>query len=125
MNLPKDYQQVMPSLIVNGAAAFQQFMTKVFGAREKMIVPDGDSQIMHGEVLIGDSMIMFADSTNEFTPKPAALMIYVKDADATYKKALDEGAETIFAPADKEYGRSAGAKDKWGNSWYITSIPKP
>lgn len=76
--------------------------------------------IMHGEVRIGDSLIMFAESTDQWGGQPAGLFICVDDADATYQKALDAGATSIMPPADQDYGRSCGVKDAYGNIWWIT-----
>ena len=38
VNFPKGYNRVMPYLILDDAAAFQDFMESVFGATEKMKV---------------------------------------------------------------------------------------
>jgi PhnB protein len=52
-----------------------------------------------------------------------AFHIYVPDADATYQRALDGGAESLQAPADQEWGeRTANVKDPAGNCWYIATF---
>ena len=46
----------------------------------------------------------------------------MKDADATYKRALQAGATSLMEPADQFYGdRSAGVKDPVGNYWWIAT----
>jgi PhnB protein len=51
-----------------------------------------------------------------------AIYLYVKDADATYKRALQAGATSLMEPADQFYGdRSAGVKDPVGNYWWIAT----
>ncbi|RYF92059.1 MAG: VOC family protein, partial [Chitinophagaceae bacterium] len=60
VTFPKGYNQVMPYLILEDATSFQNFMQKVFGATEKMKVLRDDKTIMHGELQLGDSVIMFA-----------------------------------------------------------------
>jgi len=52
------------------------------------------------------------------------LFIYVHDADLTYKKALAAGAATVPGnePSDKDYGRTCGVTDPFGNTWWITSV---
>ena len=43
---------------------------------------------------------------------PAFLYVYVADADETYRRALEAGAETLEAPLDTPYGdRRAMARD--------------
>ena len=47
--------------------------------------------------------------------------LYVKNVDATYKKALKLGAQNIEEPGDKPYGdRRATVKDSFGNTWAIS-----
>jgi PhnB protein len=120
--LPENYQTVMPYFIVDDAAGFNGFMKAVFEARELQIVKrEGEDIIMHGEVSIGGSTIMFANSTPQWPAKTGSLYINVADADATYQKALSQGATSIMEPADQPYGRSGGVNDPFGNVWWITT----
>lgn len=121
MKIPPNYQTVTPYLIVNNASAFSAFTQEVFGATETLKVMRDENTIMHAEIMIGGSAIMFADSTDTYGLNTAGLFIYVEDADATYKKAIDAGATVITPLADQPYGRSGGVKDPFGNSWWITS----
>jgi PhnB protein len=52
----------------------------------------------------------------------AGLFMYVDDCDRVYQKALANGAMTAMAPADQSYGRSAGVKDLFGNTWWLTAV---
>ena len=53
---------------------------------------------------------------------PVMLYVYVKDTDATYRRALKAGATSIMEPADMFYGdRNAGVKDPSGNQWWIAT----
>ena len=119
---PEGYQQVMPYLIIKNAADFYTFMQTVFGATEKMRTMRDDKNIMHAELQIGESTIMYCDATDNFPPQNAGLFIYVADCDAAYQRALEQGATSIMAPVDQEYGRGAGVKDAFGNTWWITSV---
>lgn len=120
--IPEGYQTVMPYLIVRNAAGFYQFTQQVFGATEKYKEMRDEKYIRHAEVKIGNSVIMFADSTEEYPPGTAGLFVYVDNADKTYQKALQEGAVSIMEPADQSYGRSCGIEDPYGNTWWITSV---
>lgn len=122
MKIPEGYQTVMPYLIIEGAEEFQKFMTEVFGAKEKMKIMRNESLVMHAEIIIGTNTIMFADSTSEYKPQTAGLFIYVEDADSTFKKAIEKGAISVLELSDQEYGRSGGVRDKWGNTFWITSV---
>lgn len=122
LNIPEGYQQIMPYLIIENAEAFFEFTKNVFGGVEKNKTMRDEKLIMHGEVSIGDSCIMFADTTDQYKVQNAGMFIYIDDCDSTYQKALDNGAESIMPPADQSYGRSAGVKDPFGNTWWITGV---
>jgi PhnB protein len=122
LNIPDGYQRIMPYLIVNNAAGLFQFTKDVFGAEERYKVMRDEHLIMHAEISIGGSVIMFADATELYKERPAGMFMYVNDCDAVYKKAIENGATTLSEPADQSYGRSAGIQDPFGNSWWITSL---
>lgn len=122
--IPAGYQRLMPYLVIKNATGFFNFMQNVFGAAEKMKIMRDDTHIMHGELLLGESTIMFADSTEDFKTQTAGLFVYVQDADETYNKALEEGATSLTAMSNQDYGRSGGVTDPFGNVWWITSVRK-
>jgi len=121
LNIPEGYQQIMPYLIVENAAAFFAFTQDVFGAEEKYKAMRTETLVMHAEINVGQSVIMFADATAEHAKQNAGLFIYVDDCDQVYGKALAAGAVTVMEPAAQSYGRSAGIKDPFGNTWWLTS----
>lgn len=121
-SLPENHQQVMPYLIVANAAGLSQFIQDVLGGRETIRHLRDDGRIMHAEVMIGNSTIMFAESTENWGNNPSGMFVYVSNADATYQKALDAGATSVMPPADQSYGRSCGVTDPYGNTWWITSL---
>lgn len=119
--IPDGYQTVTPYLAVRGATELVRFLQEAFGAKPRgdmMTAPDGS--IRHGELLIGDSVVMVGETPDE--PVQAMLHVYVEDCDAVYRKALESGAESVREPADQFYGdRSGGVRDKWGNRWHIST----
>lgn len=112
----------MPYLIIHNAGKFITFMKEVFCAVETYKVMRDSDTIMHGEVMIGGSTIMFADSTDQYSSSTAGMFIYVDNADECYGRALAEGASVVTGLADLPYGRSGGVLDPFGNTWWITSI---
>ncbi len=123
MKIPNSHQTIMPYLILPNAEKFIEFTQKVFNAEStfKRMREDGKT-IMHSEIQIGGSTIMFADTTERFKSRPAGLFIYVGNADETYKKAIDEGASTVMELSDQDYGRTCGVADPFGNTWWITTV---
>jgi PhnB protein len=119
------FQRVTPYLVAADGEALLRFAKEALGAEETLrsIGPAGG---IHGEVRIGDSMLMIGGGipNREFKGKPnvMALHVYVEDTDAAYEKALAAGAVSIGAPQDHEYGeRGASVKDFAGNFWYIAT----
>jgi len=120
-NIPENYQRIMPYLIINDGEKFIKFMQNVFDAREQYKQMRDEKTIMHAEINIKGSTIMFADCTDTYHQQNSGMFIYVDSCDETYKKAIDNGAQSIMPPADQPYGRSAGVKDPFGNTWWITN----
>ena len=117
---PSQYHTVVPFVYVPGVDKIIEFTKKVFDAVElhRMQIPNGP--IMHAEVKIGDSIIMFAEPMGDGKPVPSMLYVYVPDVDAAYQKALDAGATSVAKPTDQFYGdRSAGVVDASGIYWGI------
>src|SRR5665213_1666035 len=119
MTIPAQYNQLMPYLMVQTAAEFLAFTKEVFGATEQLIVPRPDGYVMHGELRIGEAVIMFSDANDEYKPGTSSLCLLVESADEVYKKAIAHGCISLHTPEDREYGRSAGFQDKFGNTWWL------
>jgi PhnB protein len=123
--VPKGYRTVTPYMIAQDGPALLEFAKQAFGAEEKFRAV-GSAGGLHGEVRIGDSMVMMGGGIpgREFhaTPNTHAIHLYVPDCDAAYKQALQAGATSIDEPRDQEYGeRSGSVKDPAGNYWYIAT----
>jgi PhnB protein len=116
------FHTVTPYLAVQKATQLIDFVKQAFGAVElfRAATPGGG---LHAEVRIGDSMVMIGGSEGmPFPETPAVLHLYVSDADAVYKRALQAGASSMAEPVDQDYGdREAGVKDIAGNQWYIAT----
>lgn len=121
-SIPDGYRSVTPYLVLKDAAKFMDFAKQALGAEEKFRMPGPDGKIGHAELTIGDSVLMLSDASAEFPAMPAMIHLYVNDADAMYKQALQAGASSVREPADQFYGdRSAGIKDAFGNQWYLAT----
>jgi uncharacterized glyoxalase superfamily protein PhnB len=113
--VPAGWHTVTPRIFADGADELVEFVKEVFGARGEY----RDSR--PSELKIGDSIVMIADASAR-RPTPAFLYVYVPDADATYRLALDAGATSVEAPSDMPYGDRRGmVEDRWGNVWQIAT----
>lgn len=120
--IPDGYHSVTPVLMVDGAARLVAFLKQAFDAKEKDLFLDPNGRVAHAEITIGDSIVQLSDATGEWKPIQVALLVYVSDTDATYKRALKAGGTSLREPADAFYGdRTGGVKDPFGNSWWIAT----
>ncbi len=122
--VPPQYNRLMPYLIVPDALGLMAFLKRVFGATEQQKTMRDDGTLMHGEVRIGDCVVMISEASPDWTPQPAGIYIYHPNADEGYRTALAAGATAVMEPADQPYGRSCGVRDKHGNTWWITTAPQ-
>lgn len=123
------FRTVTPYLVAEDGPQLLDFTKQAFGAVE-MSRGIGSAGGLHGEVRLGDSMMMIGGGIpgREFsaTASTGALHVYVENVDEVYEKALKAGATSISKPIDQEYGeRSAGVKDPAGNYWYIATHTGP
>jgi PhnB protein len=127
--IPEGYHSVTPYLVVDGAESAIAWYARAFGAAETMRLPMGD-KIGHAELRIGDSMVMLADEFPEMGilgPKArggptSSLLLYVEDVDASFAKALSEGAAAERPPEDQFWGDRMGTLlDPFGHRWSIAT----
>jgi uncharacterized glyoxalase superfamily protein PhnB len=65
---------------------------------------------------------MFAEGAPGWPPIQAHVHIYVRDVDATYRRALEAGAVSVQEPVKKEdEDKRGGVKDAGGTTWWIAT----
>jgi PhnB protein len=116
--LDEPQRTVTPFLVPpEDAIGLIEFIKNVFGAREMGLYKSPEGKLQYAALVVGDGVLEFGEATG--FPRPA-IFLYVPDADATYRKALEAGAKTVHPPADQPYGDRMGTiEDAWGNTWYI------
>jgi PhnB protein len=126
--IPDGFHSLTPYLIVRGCGEAIEFYQRAFGAKERYRFPGPDGKIAHAELKIGDSIFMMADEAPHFgsqspqTLKGSAVgfVIYVKDADKAFQRAVDAGATVKQPLEDKFYGERAGTvEDPFGHNWTL------
>ena len=126
--VPEGYHTITPSLVLDNAAQTIDWYKKALGAEEvsRSVGPDG--KIMHAELKIGDSRFMMNDvmmgakGPKAYGGSPASFWLYVNDADAAFKRAVDAGAQVRMPLADQFWGDRGGCVgDPEGYSWWIST----
>ncbi len=103
--------------MAHDAGALVEFLLHVFGGTAGERSSSAPSIIR-----IGNSNVMISEVGTR-SPNQAFLYVYVQDADATYRRALERGAKSIEEPFDTPYGdRRCMIEDQWGNTWQIALI---
>ncbi len=103
--IPEGYHTVTPFLSVNGAGDAIDFYKKAFGAEERGRMPGPDGKLVHGEIKIGDSVVMVADAIMG-PPTTASIHLYVDDVDAAWTRATAAGRGRGDAARGSVLGRS-------------------
>ncbi len=128
---------VMPFMYIKGADKAAEFYKKVLGATETMREVQGDI-VSHVHITVGDSRFMirdprtpdvadyvakgFASTAKDLGGTPVHLYLYVSDADAVFRKALEAGSKVTDPIEDKPWGdRCGGFQDPFGNIWYVAT----
>jgi PhnB protein len=130
--IPEGYHTVTPQLTFDNAAAAIDWYKQALGAVEKGRAVGPDGKIMHADLQIGDSHVMLHDAMmGAKGPKalggsPAALWIYVADADALFSRAVSAGAQPVSGPMgqvqDQFWGDRCGSfTDPAGYQWTIAT----
>jgi PhnB protein len=93
----------------------------VLGAKQRLRLDMPGGVVAHCELGFGEAVLMMGSPMPpQFPAKKACLGIYVKDCDATYRKALSVGARSLQEPTDQFYGdRNARFEDPFGNEWSV------
>jgi len=102
----------------------------VFGAVERMRMPEPDGTLGHAEVEIGSAVIMLSDefpalgirAPNTIGGTPVTLSLYVEDVDKVFARAIDAGATAVRPVTDQFYGdRSGQFEDPFGHRWSVAT----
>lgn len=122
---------ITPYLQVTNTGAAIAWYEQVFNAQEvraRLVAPDG--ACMNAELDIEGTRVMLADEMPSIgSTSPASLgstsvvlSLHVANADETFARALEHGAEQIFPLADQFHGDRAGrVRDPFGHHWIVAT----
>jgi uncharacterized glyoxalase superfamily protein PhnB len=119
---------VIPVVPYEDIRAAHEFLVNALGFASGGLVEDGNGNVVHGEVLVGDRRIwLHAAAGGLSTPQSSGvqtggIVVHVPDVDAHYERAKAAGAPILREPTDEDYGqREYGVRDPEGHSWWIAT----
>src|SRR5207249_5073995 len=97
---------------------YLEFLKATFDA-EEIVRHDIAPGRYHAEYRIGDSMLMIGAGSGR--QMPAAMIVYVKNADETYERAIKAGAKSVLAITENYGDRFGVVEDPAANGWCIAT----
>ena len=127
---PDHYNTINTYLFVDDGKAAVEFYAKAFDGvlGDLMEAPDGS--IMHASIQIGDSSLMLSQANAQWGTQsakslggsPAMIHLYVTDADASFRKAIECGCKEVAPLMDCFWGERMGkVEDPFGFQWGIST----
>jgi PhnB protein len=117
---PKGYTTVAPWVVTDDTGAFLDFVTRVFGGEELARVATEDGSIGHGEIRVGDTIVLAFDRHEDWPLLPSLLRVFVADADAAFTRAVEAGGHVVTSLSDSAFGQRGGrVRDPFGNIWWV------
>ena len=123
-HMPPGFSAVTPYLTVDDPDRLVAFVKEAFRAEEledqRTVGPDG--KIAHAALRVHGGIVEIGRAAAQWRALPSGIHLYVRDVDATYKRALRAGGVSLHDVRDMEYGeRAAAVRDPSGNHWYIAT----
>jgi uncharacterized glyoxalase superfamily protein PhnB len=119
---PTGYTTVAPWVVTDDTGAFLDFVAAAFDGEELARVSTEDGLIGHGEIRVGDTVVLAFDRRDDWPVLPSLLRVFVADADAAFERALAAGGHVVTALGDNAFGQRGGRiKDPFGNIWWVVA----
>ena len=122
--ISEDFQSVIPTIHIDGAAKAIELYKEAFGAEEKhRLNCPKTGRIIHCALKIGNSNIFISDAIEEMMATPSKdlkFYLYVPNADKAIERAKKAGCSEMMPATDMFWGDRMGAvTDKYGFKWSI------
>ncbi|NEC89696.1 VOC family protein [Streptomyces sp. SID12501] len=119
---PEGYTTVAPWVVTDDTGAFLDFVTHAFDGEELGRVLTEDGLVGHGEIRVGDTVVLAFDRHADWPAMPSLLRVFVDDSEKVFSRAVAAGGQVITAVADDAFGQRGGRiKDPFGNIWWVVS----
>jgi PhnB protein len=131
-------QTVIPMISYEDGIAALEWLVKAFGFRERARISDATGRLMHGELEVGDGVVMVASPTPDYEgPKRHrescerarkwssvpwiidGVLVQVDNLDAHFERAKASGATILSEIEEGPPGRRYRAEDLEGHRWFF------
>ena len=131
-----DYPDVIPMIAYEDGPKAMDWLSSAFGFKERARMLGKDGRLSHGEMQVGDGVIMLATPTPDYqgprhhredceaAQKWSAVsyivdgvLVYVDDVDAHYARAKQRGATILTDVEAGQNGKRYRAEDLEGHRW--------
>jgi uncharacterized glyoxalase superfamily protein PhnB len=121
---------VFPGLSYNDAEAAIEWLCRVLGFTQRLLVPGPNGGVLHSELSLGEAVIMVSSIRPEQGRlSPMGLegvnqmcSVHIADPDAHHARAVAGGAQIMQPLSDEDFGsRGYGVKDLEGHLWYFST----
>jgi uncharacterized glyoxalase superfamily protein PhnB len=119
----------MSAVVYRDPRAALKFLEAAFGFELFMLIEDGEGNLAHSEMRLGDSVIMVGYEWSDDYRSPASIggkvtqSIHIQvdaDIDAHCEGARAAGMQILMAPSDQFYGaRTYRCRDPEGHIWTV------
>lgn len=122
---------IFPALKYKDGPAAVDWLSRVLGFEQQMVVPGPDNTIAHAELRLGPGCIMLgslrqADKDNPWAAEPIGIYVYVEDVQEHHDRAKAAGADVVRPLQVTEYGSwEYSVRDLEGHLWsFGTYLPE-
>ena len=125
---------ITPGLLYHEAPKAIEWLCRVFGFEERLVVPGDNNTILHAHLVLGNGGVMLSSAEGYEHPEMCKtpgevggvgtieIIVYVTDPDSHYRHVVSEGVEILIPIEDKPYGgRGYSCKDLAGYTWVFGS----
>lgn len=128
---PDGYTTVAPWVVTDDTGAFLDFVAAAFGGEELGRVVTEGGAIGHGEIRVGDTVVLAFDRSPDWPVLPSLLRVFVPDADQAFARAVDAGAQVVTpSPITPSDSAAAGSRTPsapsggWSPRWRTSPRPR-
>ena len=119
--IPTGFSTLNPFFVARDAAGLIVFLREVFGGEEHLDARtvDIDGLLLHAELEIGGTTLMFGERKPDWPFLPQLTQIYVDDVETALARAIERGARVFTQPTDFFGTVFSRMLDPWGNMWWV------